>query len=390
MSVRWLIATVELEGLNVSEFCRAHGVSRDRFYEIRRRFEAEGEAGLEPRSRAPRVVANKTPGWLEDLIVGIRKELVDAGWEAGPAMISFQLGRRGVRAPSDSTIWRVLSRRGFVVPDPSKSHRPLRRFAAERANECWQIDDTGWWLADRTEVKIIDVVDDCTRLGTRSLVVPVCTQAAAWDALVEGAALWGWPQRVLSDNGSPLKALRPNLGALGIELVHSRPFHPQTCGKVERFHQSLKDHLVTRPRAASIAELQAQVDAWLDYYNHDRPHRSLHKATPADIWAQTPKSGPAGRPLGTPTRIGRCVIDRRGVANTGGTQIAVGATHIGQPALTIITGDHAHVFIDGQLVRELDIDRRRVYQPLKTRPSRKPAPQTPSRPPKTAPTHHGA
>ena len=121
MSVRRAIVEASLDGLNVSAFCREHGISRDRFYVLRRRFEAEGEAGLEPRSRAPGRVANRTLASVEDAIVEVRKRLTDDGFDAGPETIRWHLINRGVtNVPSVSTIWRVLTRRGFVTPDPKK------------------------------------------------------------------------------------------------------------------------------------------------------------------------------------------------------------------------------------------------------------------------------
>src|ERR1700681_4919432 len=204
MSVRRLIAEADVSTLNVSRFCRDHGIGRDAFYAVRRRFEAEGEAGLVSRSRAPNRVANRTPGEVEELIVELRKQLDEIGADAGPATIHYWLERRldPARVPSVSTIWRVVSRRGVIVAGPSKSPgRRWRSFAAERANECWQIDSTHWSLADGTDVEIINTIDDCSRVAIRSAAVPRCTLESAWDAIADGAASYGWPERMLSDNG---------------------------------------------------------------------------------------------------------------------------------------------------------------------------------------------
>ncbi len=141
MSVRRLIVEVSTEGLNVSRFCAEHGVSTWFFYDLRRRYRLYGDTVLEPRSRAPRVVANKTSVELEDLIVAKRKELLDAGLDEGAESIRWHL-RHVAGVPSPSTIYRILKARGFVVADPSKApKRSRRRFNAERANECWQLDD---------------------------------------------------------------------------------------------------------------------------------------------------------------------------------------------------------------------------------------------------------
>ena len=374
MSVRRLIATVDTSTLNVSAFCREHGIGRDAFYAVRRRFEAEGEAGLVPRSRAPQRVANRTSAAVEDLIVEIRKELDGEGLDAGAETIAHWLAlRHGTEfvVPSPSTIWRVLSRRGFIVADPSKRPgRRWQRFAADRANECWQADVTHWPLADGTDVEIINVLDDCSRLAVRADVVERATLPSTWDAIAHGAARYGWPERVLTDNGSVFgPTFHDNLATLGVHLGHSRPYHPQTCGKVERFHQTQKKWLAARDPAATITELQAVVDAFVDYYNQQRPHRSLGRRTPQHVWDTTPRNGPADKPLGQPTVVHHNrVYD--GVVWAGRYRITIGAAHNDHDATVIITGSHGHVFIDGHLARDLTIDPARSNQPLHGRPGR--------------------
>jgi transposase InsO family protein len=373
MSVRRLIAEADVASLNVARFCREHGIGRDAFYEVRRRFAAEGEAGLVSRSRAPNRVANRTSSDVEDAILELRKELVGIGADAGPATIHWWLGRRldAERVPSVSTIWRVLSRRGFIVPDRSKvPGKRWRSFAADRANECWQIDSTHWLLADDTEVEIINTIDDCSRTAIRSAAVARCTLATSWDAVADGAARYGWPERMLSDNGSSFgPTFGENLAKLGVGIGHSRPYHPQTCGKVERFHQTVKKWLAAHDPATTIDELQAVLDEFVDYYNTQRPHRSLDRRTPHDVWHTTPRSGPASRPLGLPSVVHHNrVYD--GVVWAGRYRITLGVENNDQQATIITTGEHCHVFIAGRLVRELTINPDQANQPLHGRPGR--------------------
>ncbi len=373
MSVRLLIAEADVSVLNVARFCRDHGIGRDAFYVWRRRFEAEGEAGLVSRSRAPNRVANRTVGEVEDLIVELRKELDGVGLDAGPATIHHWLGRRlePARVPSVSTIWRVLSRRGFIVVDPSKSPgKRWRSFAAARANECWQVDSTHWVLADGTEVEIIDTVDDCSRVAIRVAVVARCTLKTVWDAIADGAAAYGWPEWVLSDNGKMFgPTFAENLAALGVGIGHSRPYHPQTCGKVERFHQTLKKWLAAHDPATTIGELQRLCDEFVAYYNTQRPHRSLNRRTPLDVWNTSPHSGPATQPLGQPSVVHRNrVYD--GVVWAGRYRITLGVAHNNQHATIITTGTHCHVFLNGRLERELTINPDQANQPLHGRPGR--------------------
>jgi transposase InsO family protein len=248
MSLRRTIIECDPSTFNVTRFCQDHGVSTWFFWDLRRRHRVEGEAVLAPKSRAAHTVANKTPAEVEEAIVRTRKELVDAGWDAGPATIAFHL-RDLPGVPHEATIWRILKARGLVIDDPSKAPKAARRsFTAERANDCWQLDDTGWQLADGTEVEILNVLDDHSRLAVASQALPVCTGAATFAVLAAIAAVIGWPARFLSDNATPFRhVLADALGRLGVAAGHSRPYHPQTCGKVERFHQTLKRWLCAQP-----------------------------------------------------------------------------------------------------------------------------------------------
>jgi len=372
MSLRRLIVEVDTEGLNVVGFCAEHGISTWFFYALRRRFLLEGDAALEPRSRAPQRVANRTPVAVEDAIVAKRKELQDAGLDAGPESIAFAL--RGLPGlPSPSTIWRRLQARGFIVPEPAKAPKHTgRRFNAERANECWQLDDTPWVLADGTEVKILNVIDDHSRLLTASVAMVTCTGAASLAAVTQAAAVLGWPACVQSDNAKAFRhILVTALGAFGITSKRSRPYHPQTNGKVERFHQTLKKWLAKQPPAATIVELQAQLDVFRFLYNHQRPHRALERRFPAECWAAAPKTGPADRPLSQSDTTTHEVTVSGGTIDVGRRYIvSVSAAYNGQRAFAVLTGLACHVFIEGRLIRHLTIDPARRVQPLYNRPGR--------------------
>lgn len=375
MSVRRLIVEVELDGLNVTEFCRGHGISTWFFYQLRKRYAVEGEAALAPRSRAPKTVANRTPGWVEDVVIDLRKELDDTGLDAGPATILFHLPSRlpaGVMIPSEATIWRILTRRGFIVPEPKKApQHAYRSFAAERANECWQLDDIAWQLSDGSGTKIITLIDDCTRFCPGLVAVETVNGETAFEAFSAAADQWGWPQRFLSDNATAYKhTLAAAVAALGVDHRHGRSHHPQTQGKVERFHQTLQRWLRAQPRADNRDQLQTQLGTFIDIYNNLRPHRAIGRQTPAAVYATTPKTGPANRPNDTPTNIhrvrvsgGTCHINKR-------YSITVGAAHNGQHATIIITGHSCHIFIAGRLVRHLHLDPTRRYQPLYDRPGK--------------------
>lgn len=375
MSVRRLIVEVDTDGLNVTEFCRLHGISTWMFYDLRRRYSVDGDQVLEPRSRAPKTVPNRTPAWIEDLVVEVRKELSDAGLDAGPATILFHLPDRVGRQaglPSEATIWRILCRRGFVVPEPKKAPKhAYRTFAAERANECWQLDDIGWSLADGTGVFIVTMIDDCTRYCPGLKAVQAPTGAAGFDAMTAAAEQHGWPQRFLADNAKAYReTLAAAVGNLGVDHRHGRPYHPQTQGKVERFHQTLQKWLRARPPAETIDQLQTQLDEFVVIYNTQRPHRAIGRRTPANVYATTPKAGPADRPLGTPTSTHRVTVSN-GVCYLSKTYtITVGAKHNGATATVIITGLSCHIFINGRLIRHFQLDPNRRFQPLYHRPGK--------------------
>src|SRR5262249_43968623 len=164
----YVINAVLVEGRSVKEVCEAHGISRSWLYELIARYRELGDEGLRAQSKRPRSSPTRVPTSIEDEIVALRKELTDLGVDAGAHTIHYHLQRRHRRrraVPSVATIWRVLSRRGFVTPQPHKRPKSSwRRFQAELPNECWQADTTHWALADGTDVEILNVIDDHSRL----------------------------------------------------------------------------------------------------------------------------------------------------------------------------------------------------------------------------------
>jgi transposase InsO family protein len=376
MDVRMRIAVSSPE-TNVSAFCRAHSISRETFYVWRRRYEAEGLAGLGPRSKAPAGNPKRVGADVEDAIVGLRKELEELGVDNGPATIQWHLGRRGMRAvPSVATIWRVLVRRGFVVPEPRKRPKSsYRRFEASAPNELWQTDCIDWAVASGP-VKILSFLDDHSRVALRVRALAAATSDATWETFCEAAERWGVPLGQLSDNGLNFSGrlrgfevrFEIELRAIGVVPKTSRPYHPQTCGKVERFQQTLKKWLRRRSLAADLAELQAQLDAFVDYYNHERPHRGIGRRTPAERWATTPPAINLGVALPGPAHAVDVVVGANGVVQLSRFRIAVGSEWAGHSARVHIDRTHAAVYVDHRLVRALALDLTRRYQPLGRRP----------------------
>ena len=228
VSVRRVIIEADTAGLNVAEFCRGHGISTWFFWDLRRRYQTEGDAVLEPRSRAPHHPAGRTPIEVEEAIVAMRKDLDDAGLDCGPATIAFHLrDRPGV--PHESTIWRILTARGLIVANPAKAPKNSgRSFTAQRANECWPLDDWAWPLADGTVVQILDILDDHSRYAVACRAMTTCTGAAAVGAIADAAVFLGWPERFWSDNARVHRHLGHRLGAAGRGgQPHPPPQSPQ-------------------------------------------------------------------------------------------------------------------------------------------------------------------
>jgi transposase InsO family protein len=364
MSLRRAIVEADPRSLNVAEFCRLHGVSSWFFWDLRRRYARDGDVVLEPRSRAPHRRPARTPAAVEDAVVAARKELHDGGWDCGPASIAFAL-RDLPGLPHESTIWRILTARGLINPDRSKAPKHAgRSFTAQRANECWALDDWTWTLAQGRDVQILDIIDDHSRLAVACAVLPACTGAATFDVIATAANVLGWPQRFWSDNARAFTGtLATALAPLGVAASHTRPYSPRSNGKVERFHQTVRQWLLKQPAAATTTELQHHLDLFRLHYNTRRPHRALERRVPADVWTAAPKTGPADRPLSTPTSVHHSTI-HAAKAYAGRYAITVGRAHDHQRALTVITGTNAHVFINGHLVRQLTLNPNQRTQPL--------------------------
>ena len=371
MDVRMRIA-VSSEEVNVAQFCRQQGISRQTFYLWKHRYENEGPAGLEPLSRRPRSSPKRTAVEVEEAIVALRKQLSEAGLDAGPATIQWHLGRQGRRCvPSQATIWRVLARRGFVAPQPSKRPKSsYRRFAASAPNELWQTDCTDWAIATGV-VKVISFLDDHSRVALRVKALAEATSEATWEAFCEAAQAWGLPVGQLSDNGLNFSGklrgfevfFEAHLRAAGVVPKTSRPYHPQTCGKVERFQQTLKKWLRRQPLAGDLAELQAQLDTFVEYYNYHRPHRGIGRRTPIEAWSATPPAINLGVALASPARATTVTVDGRGVIKLEPYRVHIGSCWAGRSAVVHYDQTHAAIYIGHKLVRALAFDRARSYQP---------------------------
>jgi len=375
---RYVVDAVLIEGRSVREVAAAHGISRSWIYELIARFRAGGYEALEPRSHRPRCCPHETPPAVVRAIVKLRRELTDQGHDAGPATIAYHLALKLRDPPSRTSIWRILQREGLVVPQPQK--RPISsriRFEADLPNEMWQADITAWALASGEVVEILNLIDDHSRLHLGCDAYSRVKAPDVVQSFHKAAALHGLPESLLSDNGAVFvggyrkgKVLfEYELGRLGVTFKNSRPYHPQTCGKVERLHQMLKRYLARRKPAKTLSELQEQLDTFAHYYNTIRPHRALGGRTPLQAYSSRVKARPVGAPARTYFRVREDRVDESGKVSLRFDsrlyKIGLGRAHKGRRVKLLIADQDVRVIdSNGELLRELTLDLSRCYQPL--------------------------
>jgi transposase InsO family protein len=391
---RLVITAIEVEGRTPAEVIAAYGVSRSWLYELLARYRTEGEAAFEPRSRRPRSSPRATSPQTVGLVLGLRKQLSEAGLDAGADTIGWHLTHHHRVGLSRATIHRILTRAGAVTPEPAKRPKAsYLRFAAEQPNETWQSDFTHYRLATGADVEIITWLDDHSRLALHVSAHARITGPIVLATFRHAADLHGHPASTLTDNGMVYTTrfaggrggrnhLEHELRRLHIRQKNARPNHPTTCGKVERFQQTLKKWLLAQPdQPTTIDQLQALLDLFLTAYNHHRPHRSLpHRATPATAYAARPKATPGtDRSTDTHDRVRTDKIDQTGCVTLrlAGRlhHIGIGRTHAGTHVLLLVHDLDVHVIdaATGELLRELTLDPTRDYQPTGRPPG--PAPK---------------
>jgi putative transposase len=271
---------------SVSTFCAEHGISRKSFYELRKRTRVDGPAAvLEPRTRRPKTSPSKLSDEVKEQAVQVRAALEASGLDHGPISVHDKMRAIGMDpAPSIASLSRIFREAGVARIEPKKKPRSAwRRFVYPAPNACWQLDATEYVLTGGRRCVIFQLIDDHSRYALASHVAWGETAEAAIVVFDKAVAAHGVPQRLLSDNGLALNPSRRGyLGqlvvhvmGLGVEPITGKPYKPTTQGKNERFHQTLFRYLDKQPLAASLAELQAQVDAFDHIYNTERPHQGL-------------------------------------------------------------------------------------------------------------------
>lgn len=375
-----IVRAVREQGMSPTEAAARYGVTRQWVHTLVARYDTEGPDGVAPRSRAPHSRPGTTPPVIRDRIIELRRDLTTRGADAGPATIAWHLEQEGRAAPSTATIRRILHAAGLIIPAPGKRPRSSYvRFEAELPNECWQADITHWHLASGIRVEILDFLDDHSRLLLDIRAAAAFTGPMVVAVMTELIGCHGAPMSTLTDNGLVFttrlarhKGARGGFEKLlaihGITQKNGRPGHPQTQGKIERFHQTLKRFLAARPLPATIDDLQTLLTEFQAWYNTARPHRSVGGRTPHQAYTALPKATPTGTHR-SEWRSRTDKIDKHGkvtVRYAGKIRhLGVGKAHAGTPVLLLIhdrdvTVSNANT---GEIIAEHRIDPNKNYQP---------------------------
>jgi transposase InsO family protein len=282
-------------GCNIAKLCRRFEISRKTGYKWIERFLEDGVSALRDRSRKPKNSPGKTNTVMEQAVLELRKQ--HAAW--GGRKIRKRLQNLGWEAvPAASTITAILKRHGGIDAAQWRKHRPWQRFEAPAANDLWQMDFKGHFEADHGRCHPLTVLDDHSRYA---LGLQACSDQKTPTVKAQLSRIlhrYGLPRRLLVDNGSPWGSdeLHPYnpltvwLIRQGIVVIHSGSYHPQTLGKDERFHRSLKAEVGQYCVGLSLVQCQRRFDAWRDVYNFHRPHEALQMQTPVQRYTPSPRA----------------------------------------------------------------------------------------------------
>lgn len=279
------VMLAQQEACNFSELCRAFNISRKTGYKWLKRFEAAGVDALLDLSKRPHTSPLKTPKNKEDLVISLRQKHSAWGGRKLKGRL-LALGHEGIPAPS--TITEILRRHDLLNPDDSQKHTPFIRFEHPEPNDLWQLDFKGHFAIDYGRCHPLTAIDDHSRFNIILKACPDQKTDTVEKALIEAFLRYGLPRRITMDNGSPwgnkeaadLTPLTVMMIRLGIRVSHSRPYHPQTQGKDERFHRTLKAEAITGWQFRDLKDCQAKFDRFRDIYNLERPHESLEMKPP--------------------------------------------------------------------------------------------------------------
>ena len=364
------------EGANRRELCRRFGIHPDTGYKWLGRW-ADGDRELGDRSRRPHASPARSDAGVEAAVLAVR----DAHPAWGARKIACCLERAGMRPPAASTVHAILVRHGRIVP-PAGAPRAARRFEMAAANLLWQMDFKGWvGLGDGVRCHPLTLVDDHSRFVP---CLKACTNQQGDTVqrhLQTTFRHYGLPEAMFVDNGGPWgdasgarwTRLTVWLLKLGVAVWHSRPYHPQSRGKNERFHRTLKDEVFAFRRFADLADVQRAFDQWREVYNFERPHEALDQKVPASRYRPSPRPMPDRLPEPQYDRneIVRRVSSTRAYIRFKGRLWKVPQAFCGEPlAIRPLTRDGTYgIYFGAQQVARLDLTTPKTVGNLPEHPS---------------------
>lgn len=382
---RLIITALHIENLTQQEAATRYGVSQSWVSKLVTRYKKEGEAAFHPRSKRPHTSTTQLGNEVIQLILTLRQELSQQGHDAGAHTIAWHLHTHHNHTVHPATIWRYLKKHGLITPQPQKRPKSSYiRFEASLPNETWQSDFTHYRLTSGHTTEIITWLDDHSRLALHVSAHHRITAQIVLHTFQETTANYGQPASTLTDNGmvfttklaagrkglNSRNALEAHLATHGIRQKNSTPGHPTTCGKVERFQQTLKKWLRAQPhQPATLTELQTLLDTFTEEYNNHRPHRSLGRQTPAQKYDSLAKDHPHPEALNNESRVRYDKVDTTGVVTFRHAgklhHIGIGRPYKNTKIIMLIDGLNIRVVDQktGELIRELTLDTTKDYQP---------------------------
>jgi transposase InsO family protein len=298
MSERYEFAELAVkENCNFSQLCKSFNISRPTGYKWLKRYKKGDINSLKDDSRRPHISKNQTSEEIEKLILNLRVK--HSSW--GGRKLKRRLEDMGYfNIPSATTIGNILKRNGYIDKESSNKAKSFIRFEHPNPNDLWQMDFKGWFNIDKQRCYPLTVLDDHSRY---SIVLKACLYertSVVQPALIDAFRKYGLPKRMTMDNGAPwaghdrnqLTSLTAWLIRLGIKVSHSRPYHPQTQGKDERFHRTLKVELLNHRHYSNLEEVSKSFKIWREIYNTQRPHEALNMDTPISKYQVSPRVYP--------------------------------------------------------------------------------------------------
>lgn len=314
MSLRYeFVILASNENSNMTQLCAQYGISPKTGYKWLHRFQTEGYAGLQDQSRRPDTSPYKTTDALEEAVLTLRHQ--HPAW--GGRKIRKRLLVKGVQqVPAASTITAILQRHGCIHAEEAIKHTPYQRFEHEAPNQLLQMDFKGHFQTVKERCHPLTVLDDHSRFALCLQACPDEQGITVQSALTTTFRRYGIPERITMDNGAPwggegrfvFTGVELWLIRLGICISHSRPYHPQTQGKDERFHRTLKVELLHNRVFRDLTHCQTEFDRWRHMYNLERPHEALQLDVPAARYQPSPRPFPETLP---PIEYGTADIIRK-------------------------------------------------------------------------------